>query len=690
MPELSLWPPGNSLTADLIRRTPWAKTSLGETQAWPHSLRVMVGTLLACSFPMVVLWGPDFVQIYNDAYGEMIGDKHPDAMGQRSSITWREVWHLSEPKFHEVLSGKTISYDNIMFRLARRGYLEDSFFNVCFSPLRDDEQLIAGVLVTAFETTSLVRTVNTLHEGEVPSHEFLPPYALTSLKTEASGLVTVDSPGWRIHTGQTLELWLGSGSLDAIHPDDRQTVERAWQESIAGNRNVDVEFRLRQVAGGSGAYRWTNMLATPLRDHDGTVARWIGLNVDIEERKRVEATLLAGEERQAFLLRLSDLLRPVADPTEIQTIAMRMLGEHLGVDRALYYRAARESGGWVHYVDSDWYRSPHTPSLVGRHELATFGGSIFSNLPHGETVVAQNLSSLSCLTAEQHEAYRAVNCAAYILVPLIKAGLYVGGLSLQCSVSRNWTQEEVDLASEVAQRTWSAVERARAQDAMRASLAEKESLLSEVHHRVKNNLQVITSLLNLQSRGMTDDHVRALFNEARNRVQSIASIHESLYRSSNFAHVDLVAYARQLVSGLVRFYGAHHRVQVHVEASGAAWLVLERAVPFGLLLNELVSNALKHGLTDPATGTLSVTLRGADDIISLEVKDSGPGLPENFQVEQGSSLGLKLVHLLVRQLNGTLRFRVDAGTAVLVDIPMNAGTQIDGQFIPKVQQDTGC
>ncbi len=229
-------------------------------------------------------------------------------------------------------------------------------------------------------------------------------------------------------------------------------------------------------------------------------------------------------------------------------------------------------------------------------------------------------------------------------------------------------------------------ERQRADQNLRGSLAEKEALLAEVHHRVKNNLQVITSLLNLQSRGLKDAEISGLFNETRNRVQSIASIHEMLYRSKNFAQIDLFAYAEQLVPTLVRFYGAQSRVRVTMEGGGVS-LELERAVPFGLLLNEIVSNALKHGLPPSETGMLRVSLTGNEGTIFLSVKDSGSGLPDDFEPEQVSSLGLRLVRILVKQLGGDIKFKSDAGTSVDVCIPLRAGTQND-EPTGHVQQNT--
>ncbi len=204
--------------------------------------------------------------------------------------------------------------------------------------------------------------------------------------------------------------------------------------------------------------------------------------------------------------------------------------------------------------------------------------------------------------------------------------------------------------------------------ALRTSLAEKEELLKEVHHRVKNNLQVITSLLNLQAGQVKDRRVLTLFEEARNRVLSLAAIHELLYQSSSFSGIDLTAYARQLVPDLVHFYGADNQIEVEI-AGGGTVLELERAVPYGLLLNELVSNVLKHAFPDGRHGAMTVAIRQEANKIALVVADTGVGMPAGFHYRQASSLGLKLVHVLAQQLGGDVNVLAGAGTTVQVSFP---------------------
>lgn len=197
---------------------------------------------------------------------------------------------------------------------------------------------------------------------------------------------------------------------------------------------------------------------------------------------------------------------------------------------------------------------------------------------------------------------------------------------------------------------------------LRASLAEKVVLLQEVHHRVKNNLQVISSLLSLQGRYLSDPRARAVLLDSQQRVRSIALLHESLYQSPDLARLDVGQYLHRLGASLVRTYsvGAPPRLQIQTEPVDVD---LDAAVPLGLIVNELVTNALKYAFPDGRAGTLWLTLgptpRGG---FCLTVADDGVGLPPDFDPHTAPSLGLHIVHTLSDQLGGTLARGPGPGT----------------------------
>ncbi|MGQ0793370.1 MAG: sensor histidine kinase [Deltaproteobacteria bacterium] len=202
-------------------------------------------------------------------------------------------------------------------------------------------------------------------------------------------------------------------------------------------------------------------------------------------------------------------------------------------------------------------------------------------------------------------------------------------------------------------------ERKQAEDAQK-----KELLLREIHHRIKNNLQVVSTLLELQSKHIRDEAVAAMFKESQNRVRSMAFIHEKLYMSSDNETIDFADYARDLLSYLFRSYGADCdalRADVSISNSN---LKMDKAIACGLIINELVSNSLKHAFPKGRKGSITVEFSAASgDLCTLIVRDDGVGLPDGFDVKDSSSLGLKLVRTLaLNQLKGSIDVNRNNGT----------------------------
>jgi len=207
-------------------------------------------------------------------------------------------------------------------------------------------------------------------------------------------------------------------------------------------------------------------------------------------------------------------------------------------------------------------------------------------------------------------------------------------------------------------------DRKHAEDRIRGSLREKEILLKEIHHRVKNNMQVISSLVSLQADALPDNAVRTVLRNVTDRVRSMALVHEKLYQSADLARIDFAEYARSLLQYLWRAHGNSIpgvRLALNLEP---VWLDIDAAVPCGLVLNELASNALKHAFRGRAEGEVTVTLgRDQDGRVGLAVHDNGVGLPPGLDCRQARTLGLRLVEMLSSQLGASLEVHAGDGTA---------------------------
>jgi two-component sensor histidine kinase len=201
-----------------------------------------------------------------------------------------------------------------------------------------------------------------------------------------------------------------------------------------------------------------------------------------------------------------------------------------------------------------------------------------------------------------------------------------------------------------------------AEERLRATLREKEVLIEEVHHRVKNNLQVITSLLGLQARSIKDPATRKKFEESRYRIQAMAILHEILYESSSLAEIDFADYIRRMVEHVVRFYGAASRIHTAVRLEPLR-CHRDVALPCGLIVNELLSNAFEYAFPGGKTGGIRVVLRRESrGKVHLMVRDNGVGLPPGLDWKNSPTLGLRLVHTLARQLDAEVKTSRRTGT----------------------------
>lgn len=245
-------------------------------------------------------------------------------------------------------------------------------------------------------------------------------------------------------------------------------------------------------------------------------------------------------------------------------------------------------------------------------------------------------------------------------------------------IERALQQTKDELESRVAERTkalsavnqqlsYELAERKRIEEQITTSLKQKEVLLKEVHHRVKNNLQVISSLLYLQSSKIKDQEALEIFRDSQNRIRSMALIHEKLYQAKDITQIDLSSYLHSLIGYLFRSYGnyaAGIRLQVQAEN---VFLGIDLAMPCGLIINELVSNALKHAFPAGCSGEIGIEFSQQEHYhYRLCVRDNGVGVPANIDFENASTLGLQLVNTLVQQIEGTIQLQRNGGTAIII------------------------
>jgi two-component sensor histidine kinase len=273
---------------------------------------------------------------------------------------------------------------------------------------------------------------------------------------------------------------------------------------------------------------------------------------------------------------------------------------------------------------------------------------------------------------------------SYVAAPILVAGQTIGFLNVDRSRLTEFGQADAEKLEALARHAATALEHARlyeraqqeiaerrrAEAKIKASLAEKEVLLKEIHHRVKNNLQVISSLLYLQSKRIQDRDTLAMFQDSQHRVRSMALVHERLYQAQDLSRVDAADYIRTLARYLFRSYEVRAgKIELAVDIDDVP-LGIDAAVPCGLIVNELVSNSLKHAFSPEQEGRITIALNRRDNgDYALVVGDDGVGFPAGVDFRHTDSLGLQLVTALVDQLEGTIKLDARAGTRFEITFP---------------------
>ena len=237
-------------------------------------------------------------------------------------------------------------------------------------------------------------------------------------------------------------------------------------------------------------------------------------------------------------------------------------------------------------------------------------------------------------------------------------------------IGRRWPKDEMPKCEVIFARALSTdiTERVQAEEQIRSSLKEKEVLLREIHHRVKNNMQVISSLLKLQSDTVKDKQVIESLINSQLRVQAMAAVHETLYSTENMVSIDFNTYVSKLTRTIFQSYGiSSNQIEFKIVAESIK-LGVDQATPVGLLINELVSNSLKHAFPENRKGEIAIILKGTNkDEAELIVSDNGIGLPEDLDWRKTDTLGLRLVNLIAEnQLDGNIDLERDKGTCFII------------------------
>ena len=414
--------------------------------------------------------------------------------------------------------------------------------------------------------------------------------------------------------------------LKIMHPADIAEVTRVISQAMSRDRGSEnsVEYRFKRKA---GDYRWLRDKFIVTRDSNGEPLALIGSVSDITDHKQAE-----------------EFIRSQAEVTEHMTEGAYIVGLHDGIIR------------WAnHHFESMF--GYEIGEMLGKHVSIVNSPSVLSSIEQ-----ANQIMETITKTGEWHGEVNNIRkdgttfwCAA----------------SVSTFIHHQYGEVMLALHTDITGRKL-------AEDKIRASLAEKETLLKEVHHRVKNNMQVISSLLQMQSGFVKDKQDAHLFRESQDRIKSMSLVYNKLYQSQDLANISMKDYLTELVENLVRAYSLRSdQVGTAIDIDDTV-LSLDLAIPCGLIANEIVVNSLKYAFKDGRKGLIHVSgHKSGEGEIEIKIGDNGVGLPENAGPGTTQTLGMILIQTLVQeQLGGQVQINRNQGTEYVITFSLNSGEDV--------------
>lgn len=393
--------------------------------------------------------------------------------------------------------------------------------------------------------------------------------------------------------------------------------------------------------------------------------------IDITERKEVAKKLEVRSEFEKLVTAISTNFINLPSEKIDNEInkALQSIGEFAAVDQSyvFQYSPDKQQMSMTH----EWCSNTATPLLQSNQALWTKDYRWHTaQIESRETIYITDKSEIPPNAGPFLETLEARGSTSLIHVPIAYGGKAFGFVGLESQqTDKTWSVDIIVLLRMVGDILANALERKRVEEQLNASLKEKEVLLKEIHHRVKNNMQVISSLLNLQSSRIKSQEILEMFKESQDRIRSMSLIHERLYQSADLAKIDFSQYIQNLASHLFQSYRIDPGAVVLKTNVRDVSLDINKAIPCGLIINELVSNSLKYAFpqvqgTDKKIakkGEIDIQLTADDGRVMLLVKDNGVGLPADLDIETADSFGLQLVTTLVLQLNGEIDIKRKPG-----------------------------
>ncbi len=571
-------------------------------------------------------------------------------------------------------------------------------------------------------------------------------------QTDKDGKCVYANPTWCKHTGLTLEETLGDGWLNGLHPDDKEMIFDNWNKMVKSDGEWGIEYRLLNK---NGDTIWIYGIANELRNEDGDINGYVGVNSNITELKQAEDRLKESEElfrtavasmNEGFVItdakinpifvneRLSEMtgydteeligadFTKFFDEKNLRVVYKAYQNSNIGKGNQYELRGIKKDGTPIDFLvsnhpimkDGVYFRDVSTFTDITEKKQVEealkssekkyrklFNSIVYGYAIHEIILDKETNEPVDYRFLEMNPAFNDhTNIEA---VAGLKTKDIIGKTVLEVlpETEDYWIKEygkvaltgnsiEFEAPSDALGKHYRVIafqnqpgqfavmfsditEQKEAERQIKANLKEKETLLQEIHHRVKNNMAVISSLLSLQANSTGDERLKIALMDSKNRVQSMSAIHETLYQSESLSSIDLNGYISKLTKAVAQNYALARKVSLKIEAEHI-FIGVKQASPLGLIVNELITNSFKHAFPENQEGEIKIRLlKTQQDQIELEYADDGIGITENFNLQKADSLGLKLIKMLAEnQLDGSIDMESKNGTKFIIKFNIEA------------------
>ena len=705
----------------LIARTDWSRSPLGDASAWPQSLRTAVDIVLHSPMPMLLLWGPQLTQIYNNGFAMLAGNKHPHAFGQPAHLVWPELRDFTDPIYSAVLQGQVRTYSERRFTLQREGQESDFWLDLTYSPIRDETAQVAGILVTAIETNERRRIALELKQRSEESlkaqRESEERLQLALAATDAVGTwdwdigedrFIADSHFAQLHgvdpaLADQLPI---SAYLQGVHPEDRAMIARSIKHCITHGTEYAEEYRLLQP---DGELRWVFARGRCYKDHHGRPVRFLGAALDLTERKHTEQALRQSQTELQLIINAMPILISYVDREERFRLNNAAYLDWYGLTpQELYGRTIRDVIGEEAY----FLRAPYiAEALAGRscsfslyttHRDGSNRHALMNYLPrHGADGAVNGFYIFVIDETERKKTEEALRNLNETLEERVSAR------TEQLAQANQRLQNEM-------------FERERAEDALRHAqkMEAVGQLTGGIAHDFNNMLTGIIGSLDLMQRYIADGRANEIGRFTEAAVSSANRAAALTHRLLAFSRRQSLDRKQLNVNELIHSLEDLIRrtkgdpIELKLQLADDLWPVSTDVSQLENALLNLVINA-RDAMPDGGElliETANVYLDGSDittlepvkagDYLMLAVSDNGSGMTASVRskafdpffttkpIGQGTGLGLSMIYGFAQQSGGhvSLDSLPGQGTCVRLYLPRLQGLELERPASAPIQQ----